>query len=76
MSCAYFTEFASFANFLATAKGFMNTLDYFAVRRLAGSPARIAPQPGSCTPRGLPARGPRCSAGDPARRRQSRSRLS
>ena len=26
----------------------------------------MAPQPRSCTPRGLPAWGPRCSAGDPA----------
>src|SRR2546427_10219657 len=33
---------------------------------LNSTPARMAPQPRSCTPRGLPARGPRCSAGDPA----------
>jgi hypothetical protein len=33
MSCAYFTEFASFANFSATARGFINKLAYFAVRR-------------------------------------------
>ena len=28
MSCAYFTEFASFANFLAIALRFINTLAY------------------------------------------------
>ena len=33
---------------------------------LNSTSAHMAPQPRSCTPRGLPAWGPRCSAGDPA----------
>ena len=49
MSCAYFTEFASFANFWATARGLMNTLAYFGLGGLVAALfGRDLSRPWSC----------------------------
>ena len=48
-----------------SARGIKRTQNGWTLREVLGAPT-AAPQPGFCTPRGLPARGPRGLAGEPA----------
>lgn len=65
MSCAYFTEFASFANFWATARGLINTLAYFGLGRLVAALfGRDSSRPCSLSGRQLQRPGRQAAAGE------------